>query len=260
MLLAACSLAGCAATGGDGAPPPAGNTAGNTTYMARGNEPGWSLVMSGDRLTLVTGYGKRRIVAPMGRKDMLAGGVSYRMEARTEAHALRVQVKRAVCRDTMTGVPYPNIVAVIVDNERPLAGCGGAPESLLHGAWTVESLDGETVGEKARATLEFRPDGRLGGRAFCNSYSTGYAVTGEGLRIEGAIAMTRMACPGPLMRQEKLFLDILGAATAHDIRPDGALAITGAGGKTLVARKQRLAIRDRERTQDGKNILSRRLW
>jgi len=231
--LIAVTLAGCAATGGDGTPPPAGNT----NYTARGNEPGWSLAMSGDRLTLITGYGERRIVAPLARKDVLAGGTGYRIVTRTDAHELRVQVRRRVCRDNMSGVPYPDIVAVIVDQERPLAGCGGAPESLLHGTWTVESVDGEAVEEKARATLDFRPDGRLGGRAFCNSYSTGYTVTGEGLRINGNIAVTRMACPGPLMRQEKLFLDILGAATSHDIRPDGALAITGAGGKAIVARK-----------------------
>lgn len=231
-LLAAGLLAGCATTGDDALPP-----AGNTLYTARGNEPGWSLAMSGHRLTLVTDYGKRKIVAPMGRKDTLAGGVSYRMETRTEAHAVRVQVKRTVCRDTMTGVPYPDIVAVIVDNERPLAGCGGAPESLLHGVWTAESVDGETAPERARATLDFRPDGRLGGRAFCNSYATSYAVTGEGLRINGSIAATRMACPEPLMRREKAFLDILAGATAHDIRPDGALAITGADGRTVVARK-----------------------
>ncbi len=227
-------LAGCAATGGDGAPQP-GST---YTYTARGNEPGWRLDTGADRLTLTTGYGARKIVAPLPGKQVLAGGASYRYAVRTEAHAVRVHVKRQVCRDTMTGVPYPDIVAVIVDDERPLAGCGGAPESLLHGAWTVESVDGMAVAEQARATLEFRPDGRLGGRAFCNSYTTGYAVTGEGLRINGAIAATRMACPGPLMRQEAAFLEILGGVTAHDIRPDGALAITGAGGRLIVARKQ----------------------
>lgn len=206
-------------------------------YTARGNEPGWSLAMGKDSLALITGYGQRTIVAPMSRKDVLAGGISYRMVTRTEEHALRVHVKRTVCRDTMTGVPYPDIVAVIVDSERPLAGCGGAPESLLHGAWTVESIDGEAVPEKARATIEFRAGGRLGGRAVCNSYSAGYTVTGEGLRINGNMAVTRMACAGPLMRLEKTFLDILAGTTAHDIRPDGALALTGAGGRVLVARR-----------------------
>jgi heat shock protein HslJ len=231
--LIAVALAGCAATGGDGTPPPAGNT----IYTARGNEPGWSLAMGKDRLTLITGYGERRIVAPMARKDVLAGGTGYRMVTRTDAHEVRVQVRRRVCRDNMSGVPYPDIVAVVIDQERPLAGCGGAPESLLHGAWTVESVDGEATSDQAGATLEFRTDGRLAGRAFCNSYSTGYAVTGEGLRINGAIATTRMACPGSLMRREKSFLDILAGVTAHDIRPDGALAITGADGRTVVSRK-----------------------
>lgn len=225
-------LAGCAATTGDGAPPPAGNT----PYTARGNEPGWSLTVGADRLTLVTGYGQRTVVVPLPGKQVLAGD-AYRYAARTEAHTLRVHVRRQVCRDTMTGVPYPDIVAVIVDQERPLAGCGGAPESLLHGTWAVESVDGAAAAEKARATLDFRPDGRLGGRAFCNSYSTGYAVTGEGLRVNGAIAATRMACPPPLMRQETEFLQILGGVTAHDIRPDGALVITGAGGRAIVARR-----------------------
>jgi heat shock protein HslJ len=226
-------LAGCTAIGSDGAPQPAGTY----IYTARGNEPGWSLAVGTNRMTFTGDYGKRIIVMPLPPRQILAGGVSYRYDARTEARALRVQVRRQVCRDTMTGVPYPDIVAVIVDNERPLAGCGGAPDSLLHGAWTVEAIDGAAVAEKARATLDFRPDGRLGGRASCNSYSTGYAVTGEGLRINGAIAATRMACPPPLMRQETEFLEILTGVTAHDIRPDGALVITGAGGRTIVARR-----------------------
>jgi heat shock protein HslJ len=229
------SAAGCASTGGNGATPPAGNT----LYTARGNEPGWSLTVGTDRLAFTTGYGKRTVVVPLPGKQELAGGVSYRYDARTEAHRLRVHVRRQVCRDTMTGVPYPDIVAVILDRERPLAGCGGAAESLLHGAWTVESVDGAEVAEKARATLDFRPDGRLGGRAFCNSYTTDYAVTGEGLRINDAIAATRMACPPALMRQEATFLEILGSVTAHDIRPDGALVITGAGDRTIVARREK---------------------
>jgi heat shock protein HslJ len=229
--LVAMALAGCAATG-DGEAPPAGNT----FYTARGNEPGWRLTVDAARITLVTSYGERKIAAPLPRKQLLAGG-SYRYQSRTADHALRVQVRRQVCRDTMSGVPHPDIVAVIVDNERPLAGCGGTPESLLHGEWTVESVDGEAVTEQVRATLDFRPDGRVGGRAFCNSYTTGYAVTGEGLRTRDAIAATRMACPEPLMRQEKNFLDILGTMTAHDIRPDGALVITGADGRMIVARK-----------------------
>lgn len=232
LLLVAATLAGCAAPGGE-APQPADAAA----YTARGHQPAWSLTVAAGRITVVTDEGKQRFAIPLPAKQVLAGG-GYRYDARTEAHALRVQVVGRVCRDPLTGVPYPDIVAVIVDGQRPLAGCGGTPESLLHGEWLVEDIDGAGLVEHSRVTLDFRPDGRLSGRASCNAYTTHYTVTGAGLRLNANIAATRMACPEALMRQEKAFLGILQTVAAYDIRPDGALALTGAGGRIVLARRK----------------------
>jgi heat shock protein HslJ len=123
-----------------------------------------------------------------------------------------------------------------------LAGCvatsgeAPAPAALLHGAWVVEAIEGASPG-KARATLNFQPDGRLAGVAFCNHYTARYAVNGEGLRV-GPAAATRKACPPPLMTLESTFLEILQSARSHAVRPDGTLVITGAGGRGIIARKE----------------------
>ena len=52
---------------------------------------------------------------------------------------------------------------------------------------------GGTLIDRSRATLEFGVDGRLAGRASCNTYSTSYKLTGESLTI-GATATTMMSC------------------------------------------------------------------
>ena len=48
-----------------------------------------------------------------------------------------------ICRDSMTGMPYPETVTVET-REQTLRGCGGAPIELLTGReWVVEDISGE---------------------------------------------------------------------------------------------------------------------
>ena len=61
------------------------------------------------------------------------------------------------------------------------------------------------------STLAFEGDQRVSGSTGCNRYTAPLSVTGTSIRV-GVIAMTRMACPPPVMDQESRFTAALEAA------------------------------------------------
>lgn len=219
-----------------GAPIPNGGGGGSglDELRARGNEPGWSLVLSGGRVTLTTGEGQRTAWAPLPVAERI-DPVTVRYAAIAEGRPLVVTVTDALCADTMTGMPHPRQVTVEHDG-RTLVGCGGEPISLLRRReWKVATIAGRPVQAGAEPTLAFGADNRVTGMASCNRFGAGFKLTGEGLSIERAFS-TMMACPQPLMEQEALFLDILAKVVRFRLEPDGALVLEATDGRAIVAR------------------------
>lgn len=204
-----------------------------TAFRARGNEPGWRLDIDGERITLVTQSGEKH-VAPVPAAQRTEAYTRYAARAgRTDVTAT---VFNRLCRDTMSGMPHPNAVDVVVDG-RKLAGCGGDPATLLHGReWMVADIDGTRLIAGSRATLDFGVDGRVAGRSSCNTFTAQYTLTGESLTVSKA-AGTMMACEPALMAQERLFLDVLQNVRRFDVRPDGALVLQADDGRTITARR-----------------------
>ncbi|MFN0022329.1 MAG: META domain-containing protein [Parvularculaceae bacterium] len=117
------------------------------------------------------------------------------------------------------------------------AASGGASAARLIGAeWAVEDINGGGVIDNSRATLGFGEDGRIAGRASCNTYSAPYSLTRAGLTI-GPAAVTRKACAPALMDQEQKFLAALAGASAFSIDDTGALILTTPDGKRILARR-----------------------
>jgi heat shock protein HslJ/uncharacterized lipoprotein YbaY len=199
---------------------------------ARGHEPEWHLEL-GTEL---------RFVGPDLRLEGSAPPASTVDGARTHAgtvngRSIRVTLAPRVCRDTMSGMPYPLSAEVVVSG-RTFRGCGGEPDALLIGAeWVVEDIAGRMI-DRSRATLDFGVDGRLAGRASCNAYTTSYRLTGETLTI-GPTATTRLSCSPALMEQERLFLDILQRVRRFEITDTGALVLHDDGGRRITARRAR---------------------
>ena len=204
-----------------------------TAFRAQGNEPGWRLDIDGERMTLVTQSGEKH-VAPTPAAQRTDAYTRYAARAgRTDVTAT---VFNRLCRDTMTGMPHPHAVEVVVDG-RKLAGCGGDPATLLHGReWVVAEINGKGVVDRSRATLNFGVDGRVAGRASCNNFTAQYTLTGETLTVSKA-AGTMMACEPALMAQERLFLDVLQNVRRFDLRPDGALVLQVDDRRTITARR-----------------------
>lgn len=155
--------------------------------------------------------------------------------ARGNEPGWRVQAFDRRCKDSMTGMPYPQSVELTM-NKKTLKGCGGNPADLLTGdEWKIESINGEAVIDNSRASLQFDSNGRVAGNSSCNRYTGGYTLTGENLRF-GQLAGTMMACTPELMAQEQLFFKVMSAVQGFDIRDDGALVLQ-AGKQNIVARR-----------------------
>jgi len=203
-------------------------------FRARGNEPSWSLDITGGEMTLITLKDMKRLVAPTPAPQCTAAFTRY--AARADGTDVTVTVFERMCRDTMTGMPHPTAVEVLLDGGK-LTGCGGDPASLLQGReWVVEDINGAGLIDNSRATLNFGDSGRVSGRASCNTYTGQYSLSGEGLTVSNT-AGTMMACAPPLMRQEDLFLGVLRDVRRFDFRPDGALLLQTDDRRTLTARR-----------------------
>lgn len=211
------------------------DTSGSTVFSATGNEPGWRLDIAEGQLTLQADYGKTRIAMTAPRAETVPGGTKYAGTA--GSHKVTVTILDRLCSDTMTGMPRPNTVEVVLDG-KPLKGCGGHPAMLLSGGtWVVQSLDGAAVPEGPRATLSFGPvAGRVAGSAFCNNYTGGYTLTAEGLTF-GPAAVTRKACLPDVMKQEQAFLAALQEVRRFGLSTDGLLTLYAADKPRIVARR-----------------------
>tara|TARA_R110002124_G_scaffold61744_4_gene169008 strand:- start:478 stop:1626 length:1149 start_codon:yes stop_codon:yes gene_type:complete len=209
-------------------------------FAAQGNEPGWTLKVDNERMSLNRQNDPTTILTPTPtttREDD-----SYHFNASTEANSVIVDVTPELCRDSMTGMPYPYAVSVKVNGDT-LKGCGGSPQSLLTGReWIVEDVDDKGVIDNTRMSMNFTAEGLLGGVLACNHYSTGYQLTGEGLTTQ-AIASTNKACVPALMNQDGHFLEVLGDINRFEIDNAGALLLYSSDNRSIKARAQEPANR-----------------
>ena len=201
-------------------------------YRARGNEPGWDVTISADALVLGTEAPRSRVTYGPPLTANIAGGTRYS----TGDGTVSVTAWNRPCKDTMSGMPYPQTVEVARGADQSvLHGCGGDPASLLQGPeWTVERINDAALPADAKGTLQFGVDGRLTGKAFCNSYTGTYKLTGEGLQF-GSGAVTMMACLEPLMSLQARFFDVLNKLDRFDTTPEGALLLRASDGGNIRA-------------------------
>ena len=118
-----------------------------------------------------------------------------------------------------------------------MAGDATAAESSLAGTWVVEDILGGGIIDDSRVTLNFS-EGRIAGRASCNSYQGAWSMEDGKLSIEN-VGVTMMACPDALMNQERRFLDALNSADGARFDDTGALCLTGGSDDLILARRER---------------------
>jgi heat shock protein HslJ len=184
--------------------------------VARGNEPGWVVTLAHEGVVYSGQDGTKREF-PLPAATDAAGATVF-----DSGDGFVLAVTDRLCRDNMTGMPYPYSVDLTLDGQQ-LSGCGGAPRALLSGAWTLVELPGVTLPEGAQPTLEINGD-FMSGAAGCNRFTGGIALSGEGLGLMPG-GMTMMACEEPLMQFEAAYMERLGRVGLFDIDEAGRLIL-----------------------------------
>ena len=129
-----------------------------------------------------------------------------------------------------------------------IAGCstlqsltGSKPDQrglLLGQLWIADQIAGQPLVPDSRVTLSLYGDGRLVGRAGCNTYTGRFKLDGSALQVT-ALDVGHETCAADVAAQEQNFLATLGAAANYEVQadntqPGGVLVVTTADARTLV--------------------------
>lgn len=126
------------------------------------------------------------------------------------------------------------ILPILIFGILTLTACSSSASgnTLTDSPWLLTELGGESPMPDTQVTAEFNDEGRVGGTSGCNSYSTSYAVDGNRIEFGEEIMGTLMACPDPVMAQERAYLEALGTAASFEIADD-VMTLFDADGNAL---------------------------
>lgn len=196
-----------------------------STYIARGNEPGWILKMDGKSIDYQGDYGETKIEIPQPEGRPSFNGMRY------VAGRLTVDITYASCADDMSGERYSDSVTIIADGKE-VKGCGGRklpPESLDNTSWTIIMLNQLPALDSVKTEVRFQ-NGRVSGTAGCNRFTGSYSHNSNVVTFD-AISTTKMRCPEKQMVQEAAFLALLNGKVTKRYSVDGNLIIANEQGK-----------------------------
>ena len=85
--------------------------------------------------------------------------------------------------------------------------------------WAPGNLREVLADTEITATFD-SAEGKVTGSAGCNNYFGGYEINKNDLTIIPPIGSTMMACPEPVMEQERGYLGVIEAAESYEIEGD----------------------------------------
>jgi putative lipoprotein len=149
---------------------------------------------------------------------------------------INVTLADKACQPVSNALPLPQTVRVEYNGKR-YEGCAGSAADMLRGNdWSVTSIDDNKPADGTKLTLDFGTGGVLSGKGGCNTFRGNYVLTAEQLTLS-KIALTRKACPAPLMQQERNFTQRLAEVERFEVSDDGSVVlITKSGRKISVKR------------------------
>lgn len=131
----------------------------------------------------------------------------------------------------------------------------GSSTEITENTWVLTAYNDQQPISEHQPTLRFETD-QVSGTTGCNHYGGSYQVNDGTIKFEG-IYSTEMACvdiPG-IMDQEKLYLEILGAAQSFKVA-DGLLIIFAENGQTLTYQPQPDSLSGQELPADNQTSVS----
>jgi heat shock protein HslJ len=113
-----------------------------------------------------------------------------------------------------------------------LAADSPAADPLAGSEWRPVEIRGQAIGNGDKRFIRFGAEGKVTGNGGCNRIFGTAKFEGDGLTL-APLASTRMACPEPVMKAERAFIDALEAA--HSFERDRArLVLRDADGQTIM--------------------------
>lgn len=226
LTLTASTLGGCATPS---SPFPAGTV--DTSYMALGTEPGWTLELTANQINYAGDYGETQVRVPVIQRTRLAEGMRY--QGSQGGHQLQMDIAYRACNDGMSDRRFAHTVKLTVDG-KTVHGCGGAilpPVSLDGTSWTIRQINDVRLQPDIAAKAQIRFDkGRATVTVGCNRMMGPYSAEAYRMTI-GPLASTRLACPAPLGSYESE-ISALFAEPVH-------LRYSEKGGMTLMDKRSR---------------------
>lgn len=204
--------------------------AGDVLIEARGNEPFWNLTVFETRVELNRLSEEQQRFAWQQNDDG-----HYQLFISHGSGAVgSATFEEKVCRDSMTGMPYPK-TAIVKLGEDSYYGCAGDPSELLTpGEWQITHVKGKDIAANVDVSINFGVNGEAFGNSGCNRFVGHYSYTGENFQLN-QLASTRMACPSTQMDTETEVLEALGDVVLFDVNEDGALHLITHSGEYLRA-------------------------
>jgi heat shock protein HslJ len=150
------------------------------------------------------------------------------------APALLLILGAAACSDATSGEMNQGAAPVSM-NGQSLQVEGGEPSAVqLAGTrWTITSVSNKNTPGGAEFFLQFE-DGKISGRAGCNTFGGTYSMNGN-ILTPSAINATRRACIGD-MQYEEAALQILGSPLTVEQADGGKLVLRGKAGTISLTR------------------------
>lgn len=215
-------------------------------FIARGNEPFWSLDIDFDKglkFTSLTDITELNL--PVGAGIKSADGKSILYHSTSNTGELKITVKEIPCSDNMSGEQFSHTVLVQAkrsDDNRfiEFSGCGKYLMDIrLNDIWVMQEMTGVELKKeklnKGLPTFEFHlRDNRFSGHAGCNQMTGSINVEGNKIKF-GAIASTKMACPD--MTVEQAVGNVLSNNTLTYSIENLMLTLRAADGTKMVFRK-----------------------
>lgn len=165
-------------------------------------------------------------ITPAGRQVPLPFDLRYDPSAIEPSHsyAVRATIRSAgrPLYTTATHAPVitrgnPTQVSLMLVRASGVTGAR-APE-LWGTSWRLTDLGGTAPLPGAEATLEFPERGKLAGKSSCNRFFGTVEITGDSVLLR-PMGSTQMACPEPLMVQERQYLNAVAAAQRYTLDGD----------------------------------------
>lgn len=103
-----------------------------------------------------------------------------------------------------------------------LAACAGASSApggavtLVGTEWHLQSINGQPVMDRSRASLQFPESGRVAGNGSCNTFVGAVAIDNASI-IFRQMASTKMACLGGASEQETRYMQALSQAQRYQV-------------------------------------------